>query len=68
MLLFNPGTKENAGVFCQPQGWAILAEALLGHGERAYRIFTESSPAAAPPLTKRARRVPATTPSQSRLQ
>lgn len=46
MLLFNPGTKENAGVFCQPQGWAILAEALLGHGERAYRIFTESSPAA----------------------
>ena len=46
MLLFNPGTKENAGVFCQPQGWAILAEALLGHGERAYQIFTESNPAA----------------------
>ena len=45
MLLFNPGAKENAGVFCQPQGWAILAEALLGHGERAYEIFTESSPA-----------------------
>ncbi len=45
MLLFNPGTKENAAVFCQPQGWAILAEALLGHGSRAYRIFAESSPA-----------------------
>ena len=45
MLLFNPGTKENGSVFCQPQGWAILAEALLGHGERAFRYFAESSPA-----------------------
>ena len=45
MLLFNPGTKENAGVFCQPQGWAIMAEALLGHGDRAFRIFAETSPA-----------------------
>lgn len=45
MLLFNPGTKENGGIFCQPQGWAILAEALQGHGERAFAYFTESSPA-----------------------
>lgn len=45
MLLFNPGTKENGGIFCQIQGWAILAEALLGHGDRAYRYFAESSPA-----------------------
>jgi cellobiose phosphorylase len=45
MLLFNPGTKENGSVFCQPQGWAILAEALLGHGNRAFQIFSESSPA-----------------------
>ncbi|MDD3213820.1 MAG: N,N'-diacetylchitobiose phosphorylase [Eubacteriales bacterium] len=45
MLLFNPGAKENGGVFCQPQGWAILAEALLGHGERAFQYFAESSPA-----------------------
>ena len=26
MLLFNAGTKENAGIFSQPQGWIILAE------------------------------------------
>ncbi len=45
MLLFNPGTKENAGVFCQIQGWAILAESLLGHGNRAFQYFAESSPA-----------------------
>ncbi len=45
MILFNPGTKENGGVFCQIQGWAILAEALLGHGGRAFNYFAESSPA-----------------------
>ncbi len=45
MVLFNPGSKENGGIFCQPQGWAILAEALLGHGDRAYQYFAESSPA-----------------------
>lgn len=32
-------------MFCQIQGWAILAEALLGHGNRAFTYFTESSPA-----------------------
>lgn len=45
MLLFNPGTKENGAVFCQPQGWIILAEALRGHGNRAFQYFAESSPA-----------------------
>ncbi len=45
MLLFNPGTKENAGIFSQPQGWIILAEALMGHGNRAFEYFNESSPA-----------------------
>ena len=29
-LLFNPSTKENAGIFSQPQGWIILAEAMMG--------------------------------------
>lgn len=44
-ILFNPSTKENGGIFSQPQGWIILAEALMGHGNRAYEYFTESSPA-----------------------
>ena len=30
----------------QSQGWLILAEALLGHGDRAFEYFMESSPAA----------------------
>lgn len=45
MLLFNAGSKENAGIFSQSQGWIILAEALMGHGNRAFEYFNESSPA-----------------------
>ena len=45
MHIFNPDTKENGGIFSQTQGWAILAESLLGHGNRAFQYFTESSPA-----------------------
>lgn len=43
-LLFNPSTKENGGIFSQPQGWIILAESLMGHGNRAFEYFLESSP------------------------
>ncbi len=46
MHIFNPDTKENGGIFSQTQGWAILAESLLGHGNRAFEYFLESSPAA----------------------
>ena len=43
-LLFNGSTKENGGIFSQPQGWIILAESLAGHGNRAYEYLKESSP------------------------
>lgn len=46
MHIFNPDTKENGGIFSQSQGWTILAESLLGHGNRAFKYFMESSPAA----------------------
>ena len=46
MILFNPTTKENGGIFCQAQGWIILAESLAGHGDRAFTYFRESCPAA----------------------
>ncbi len=45
-ILFNPSTKENGGIFSQPQGWIILAESLMGHGNRAFEYFMETSPAA----------------------
>jgi cellobiose phosphorylase len=45
MRCFNDYTKENAGIFSQTQGWAVLAESLLGHGNRAYEYWKECSPA-----------------------
>ena len=46
MVIFNQGMKENAGIFSQTQGWAILADALKGHGERAFSCFMENAPSA----------------------
>ena len=45
-VIYNAGVKENAGIFSQSQGWIILAEALRGHGERAFEYFMENAPAA----------------------
>ena len=45
-VIYNQGTKENAGIFSQSQGWLILAEALCGHGGRAFTYFMENAPAA----------------------
>ncbi|MFZ0963498.1 MAG: glycosyl hydrolase family 65 protein [Terriglobia bacterium] len=44
--LFNPGLKENASIFTHTQGWAVMAETLLGHGDLAYRYFRACLPAA----------------------
>ncbi len=45
-VIYNAGVKENAGIFSQSQGWIILAEALKGHGNRAFSYFVENAPAA----------------------
>ena len=45
-VIYNQGAKENAGIFSQSQGWLILAEALLGHGNRAFEYYLENCPAA----------------------
>ena len=44
--LFNAGTKENAGIFCHTQGWAVMAETIYGNGNQAYKYFKASMPAA----------------------
>ena len=43
-VIFNAGVKENSGIFSQSQGWLVLAEALLGHGERAFTYWSENAP------------------------
>lgn len=45
-VIYNAGVKENSGIFSQSQGWIILAEALRGHGERAFGYFKENAPSA----------------------
>ena len=44
--LFNKGMKENGSVFCHTQGWAIIAETLLGRGNQAYDYYRKFMPAA----------------------
>jgi len=45
-VLFNPGTKENGGIFSHTQSWAVLAECRLGRGDRAHRYYRAFLPAA----------------------
>ncbi len=45
-VLINPGQKENAGIFSHPQGWAVMAESMLGNGNRAYEYYRAYMPAA----------------------
>lgn len=39
-----PGKKENGAVFNHPVSWAILAECLLGRGDRAFEIYQKALP------------------------
>jgi cellobiose phosphorylase len=45
-VVFNPGIKENAGIFNHTQGWGVMAECMLGNGDRAYEYYRASMPAA----------------------
>jgi len=40
---FAPGTKENGTVFCHPTAWAVMAECVLGRGDKAYEIWKMTS-------------------------
>lgn len=44
--LFNPSMKENGAIFTHTQGWAVIAEAMLGHGNQAYEYWRAYMPAA----------------------
>lgn len=45
-VLFNPGNKENAGIFSHTQSWAVLAEIMAGDGDRAYDYYRSFMPSA----------------------
>jgi cellobiose phosphorylase len=44
--VYPPGLKENGGIFCHPNPWAMIAECMLGRGERAYEYYRAILPAA----------------------
>lgn len=39
-----PGLGENGGIFIQANCWAIMAEAMLGRAEEAYRYYRKIAP------------------------
>jgi cellobiose phosphorylase len=41
---YPPGAKENGGVFCHANTWAIVAAAKLGMAERAMQYYLEITP------------------------
>jgi cellobiose phosphorylase len=43
---YPPGVKENGGIFCHANTWAIIASAKLGNGERAYQYYRQILPLA----------------------
>jgi cellobiose phosphorylase len=43
---YPPGAKENGGIFLHPNPWAVIAESMLGNGERAYEYYSQINPAA----------------------
>ena len=43
---YPPGAKENGGIFLHANPWVIIAETILGNGERAFEYYTQINPAA----------------------
>jgi len=43
---YPPGAKENGGIFLHTNPWAMIAETLLGNGDRAFQYYTQINPAA----------------------
>jgi len=42
---YPPGAKENGGIFLHANAWAIIAETLVGHGDRAFEYYHQINPA-----------------------
>ena len=42
---YPPGYKENGSVFCHNNPWVIIGETVLGHGDRAFDLYSRIAPA-----------------------
>ncbi len=43
---YPPGAKENGGIFLHANPWVIIAETLVGNGDRAFEYYNQINPAA----------------------
>ena len=43
---YPPGAKENGGIFLHANPWVIIAETLIGRGDRAFTYYEQINPAA----------------------
>lgn len=43
---YPPGHKENASIFCHPNSWIIIAEAIVGRGDNAFDYYKKLNPSA----------------------
>ena len=41
---YPPGYKENASIFCHTNPWVMIAEAILGHGDKALDYYLRINP------------------------
>jgi cellobiose phosphorylase len=42
---YPPGYKENAGIFCHNNPWIMIAETVIGRGDRAFEYYKKITPA-----------------------
>lgn len=42
---YPPGYKENAGIFCHNNPWIMIAETMVGRGDRAFEYYRKITPA-----------------------
>lgn len=43
---YPPGYKENAGIFCHTNPWIMIAETMVGNGDRAHDYYLRINPSA----------------------
>ena len=43
---YPPGYKENAGIFCHTNPWIMIAETIVGNGDRAFDYYKRINPSA----------------------
>jgi cellobiose phosphorylase len=49
---YPPGYKENGSVFCHVNPWVMMAETLVGNGDRAFDYYLRINPSAREPISQ----------------